>query len=243
MNLRFQTSDLAGPVAQAMLLLALGLVCLYWRRYRSAAALGVLATSWMILCATPAFAELLRHGLVNSYATHPPAEYPPADAIVVLGGGDPPSFGHGPGSEQTNRTGFALDLYRSGKAPVILMSGGTGEAAEMVDHLQRQGVPAAALRAEPDSTTTYQNAVYSARILEHEHRHRILLVTSIIPMRRAVISFEQQGLEVIPAPIFDANGAPVPGARWRPQITALSQSERYLHEYVGMLVYKVRDWL
>ena len=235
-------TELSHPELQGAMLVACGLLCLSLRRYRVAAAFGLLGISWIILCATPAFAEWLRAGLVNSHPIRPASEYPTADAIVVLGGGDPPDFGLGTGKEQTNRTGFALELYHTTRAPVILLSGGAGEAAEMAQALEQQGVPPSALRTEPDSVTTYQNATYSAQILKREQLHRILLVDSIVPMRRAAGCFEQQGLEVIAAPIFDSYGAPVSGPRWRPQRTALFQSRRYLHEYLGMLFYKLRSW-
>ncbi len=235
-------TDLSHPELQAMILIAAGLLCLFFRRYRTAAGFGLLAATWIILCATPAFAEWLRDGLVNSYPAQSASEYPAADAIVVLGGGDPPDFGHGPGKEQVNRTGFALELYRAKRAPIVLLSGGADEAAEMAQALERQGVPTSALRMEPDSVTTYQNAAYSAQILNREHLHRILLVDSIVPMRRAAGCFERQGLGVIAAPIFDSYGEPVSGARWRPQRVALFQSRRYLHEYIGMLFYKLRGW-
>lgn len=243
MNLAFQLTDLSHPGFQAMMLIALGLLCLCFRRYRTAAAFGLLAVSWILLCATPAFAGLLRRGLVNPYPVHQATEYPAADAIVVLGGGDPPDFGHGPGKEQANRTGFAFELYRAARAPIILLSGGAGEAAEMAQQLELQGVPASVLRIEPDSATTYQNAAYSTLILNREHLHRILLVTSIVPMRRAAACFEQQGLDVVPASVIDANQGPIRSAAWWPQGSVLFRSRRYLHEYIGMLFYKLRGWI
>lgn len=236
-------TELTHPELQGAALFVIGLLCLCLRRYRMAMAFGLLGVSWIILCATPAFAEWLREGLVNPYQARSAPDYPSADAIVVLGGGDPPDFGHGPGKEQANRTGFALELYRAKRASIVLLSGGAGEAAEMAQALEREGVPTSALRTEPDSASTYQNAAYSARILNRERLHRILLVDSIVPMRRAAGCFERQGLEVVAAPIFDSYGAPVSGARWRPQRTALLQSRRYLHEYLGMLYYKLRDWI
>ncbi len=232
-------SDLARPEIHSIVLIAGGLLCLCFRHYRCATGLVLLGASWIFLCATPAFAEWLRRGLVESYSARPAFDYPVTDAIVVLGGGDPPNFSHRTGTEQSNRTGFALELYRSGRAPVIVLSGGAGEAAEMAQQLELHGVPAEALRPEADSMTTYQNAANSARILNREQRRRILLVTSIIPMRRATACFDQQGLQVIPVPIFDVYGAPVTGTPWQPQVAALHQSGRYLHEYVGMLAYRM----
>jgi uncharacterized SAM-binding protein YcdF (DUF218 family) len=202
-------TDWSHPEHQGLAVLTFGIVFLCFRRYRTGAGLGMLGLLWILICATPAFAALLRHGLVDPYPPRQAFEYPVADAIVVLGGGDPPDFGHGQGREQSNRTGFAFQLYRAQRAPLIVASGGAGEAAEILN----------------------------------EHLHRILLVTSTVPMRRAAACFERQGFEVIPAPSLDGNEEPVGPPAWRPQSEELFRSSRYLHEYLGMLFYKLRGWI
>ena len=243
MHLPAYLVDLTHPLSQGFALLTAGLLCLCVRRYRIAVAFALFGVLWVALCATPAFAEVLRSGLEAPYPAYQPDGYPNADAIVVLGGGDPPDFDHGDEKANRTRTGLALLLYRAQRAPIILVSGGVREGSEILAALERQGVPASALRIEPNSVTTYQNAAYSAPILNREHRHRILLVTSAIPMRRTVASFEKQGFAVIPAPVFDTSQYPIFSAAWRPRISVLFQSQRYLHEYIGMLVYKLRGWI
>ena len=235
--------DFSRPDVQGEALLAAGLLWLCLRWYRTAVAFFAIGVLWIFICATPAFADLLRRGLEDPYPSHQAFEYPAADAIVVLGGGDPPNFRQGAEKEQTNRTGFALELYRETRAPIILLSGGVGEADEMAHQLELQGVPANALRIEPDSSTTNQNAAYSALILKREHRRRILLVTSTVFMRRAAACFAQLGMDVIPAPTHDADQEPISSAPWWPQRAALSESQLYLHEYMGMLVYKLHGWI
>jgi uncharacterized SAM-binding protein YcdF (DUF218 family) len=236
-------SDFSRPELQGAVLLAAGLLWLCLRFYRTAAAFFVVGALWIFACATPAFADLLRRGLEDPYPPHQAFEYPAADAIVVLGGGDPPDFGHDAEKEQTNRTGFALELYHETRAPIILLSGGVGEAGEMAQQLELQGVPANALRIEPNSSTTNQNAAYSALILKREHRHRILLVTSTVFMRRAAACFAHLGMDVIPAPTRDADQEPISSAPWWPQRAALFQSQLYLHEYMGMIAYKLHGWI
>ena len=235
--------DPSQPALHAALLLTLALLCVCVRRFRFALILATLGVGWVALCATPAFANFLRSGLENPYPARPADTYPVADAIVVLGGGDPPDFGHGEGKEQSTRAGFALELYRVLRAPVVLTSGGDGEATEMAQQLQQQGVPARSLRIEPDSITTYQNATYSAILLKRESIHRILLVTSAVPMRRAVACFEHQGFEVTAAPAFDAIQQQAKNAPWQPRTDMLYKTQRYLHEYIGMLVYTLCGWV
>jgi uncharacterized SAM-binding protein YcdF (DUF218 family) len=238
-----ELSDLSRPVPQAALLIAIGLLLLCFRRYRAGAISCSLGVLWVVLCATPSFVRLLQHGLESAYSRIDASQYPTADAIVVLGGGDPLRLNDANVKSRdlhVTRPGFGLALFRQGRAPVVLLSGGgSGEALEMAGHLQQLGVPASALRVEAESLTTYQNALYSAAILNREGRHRILLVTSAWAMPRAAASFRRQGLDVIPAPSFDGSPAP---STWLPCRASLWRSARFLHEYLGLLLYKLRGW-
>jgi uncharacterized SAM-binding protein YcdF (DUF218 family) len=229
--------DLCRPEIEGEILILLGVFCLVFRRIRLSAVLAISGVTWILLCATPAFAALLRRGV--DYPT-PTTQYPEADAIVVLGGGDPAYFDRSDEQARSTRAGVALDLYRQSLAPVIVASGGDGEAEEMVQGFIEQGVPPAALRSDPDSHATYQNAANSARILDREQRHRILLVTSSVPMRRAAACFERLGFEVIPVPTANAGDNISTQPTWKPQWAMLYESRRYIHEYVGIVFYKLR---
>lgn len=235
--------DLSRPVPQAALLIVIGLLFLCFRHYRTGLVSCTLGVLWVVLCATPSFVGLMQHGLERGYPRIDAAQYPTADAIVVLGGGDPLRLLDAQGRAvdlEVTRPGFGLALFRDGRAPIVLLSGGgSGEAMEMAGHLKQLGVPASALRVESQSLTTHENALYSAAILKREGRHRILLVTSAWAMPRAAASFRRQGIDVIPAPSFDASHTPPTWPRWR---LSLWQSGRFLHEYVGLLFYKLRGW-
>ncbi len=71
-----------------------------------------------------------------------------------------------------DRVWLAARLYKAGKAPLVLVSGGgdravyaTSEAQAMRELLLDMGVPDAALVLEEDSRNTRENAVFSARVL------------------------------------------------------------------------------
>ena len=247
MHLINELTDLSRPLPQAALLIAIGVLLLCLKRHRAGVISCVLGVLWVVACATPGFVGLLQHGLEHAYPRIDAAQYPTADAIVVLGGGDPLEWSH-PGDPKlqdlrVTRPGFGLALFRDGRAPVILLSGGgSGEAIEMAGHLEQLGVPASALRVESRSLTTHENALYSAIILKREGRRRILLVTSSWAMPRAAASFRRQGIEVIPAPSFDRASIPSTTAPWLPQRALLWQSGRFLHEYLGMLFYQLCGW-
>ena len=117
-------------------------------------------------------------------------------------------------NQQADRLVHAVALYKAGKAPVILVTGGSAqgdrsEAQVMRDILEVMGVPRGVILMEERSRNTHDNAVYSTELLQQRELRRILLVTSAFHMRRALALFEGRGLEVIPAPAARCGG---PGA-------------------------------
>jgi uncharacterized SAM-binding protein YcdF (DUF218 family) len=244
MGLISQLDRLTHPIIQAAILVVACLILLRWGRYRLAMGSLVLATAWLWLCATPAFATWLQQGIERPYAQQEAAAYPVADVIVVLGGGKLPRSGIDWNMDDTptTRLGFGLQLYHASRASGMLLSGGD-QALGMARKLREQGVPAAALQTEDASANTHQNALFSANILKREKLQRILLVTSGIHMPRALASFERQGLTVIPAPAFDPHDEPWQlGNPWLPRRAALTLSARCLREYIGLMGYRLRGW-
>jgi uncharacterized SAM-binding protein YcdF (DUF218 family) len=195
----------------------------------------------------------------------PPAEIPPAEVIVVLGGGTEPSQSPRPIVELNSagdRVLYAAWLYQAAKAPHLLLSGSyidwlddveSTPAGQMAAVLKIMGVPESALWLEPESLNTYENAVNCAAILAEKDINRIILITSATHMPRALALFEAQGLEVIPAPtdfkITEENWQ----ALWQPNLSAqltqllpnvanLSMTTTALKEYLGIFVYRLRGW-
>jgi uncharacterized SAM-binding protein YcdF (DUF218 family) len=238
-----QLARLSHPLVQTALVSLVGLMLLYWRRYRLAGCLLGLAMLWVGTCATPAFAGWLQRGLERSYPFRPIETYPRVDAIVVLGGGKLPPPGErwaDGGDTQTTRLGFGLQLLRNDKADAILLVG-ADQALKMAERLRQQGVPERALKIEANSLNTHENAVNAAALLRTAGLPRILLVTSSIHMPRALASFRRQGLSVIPAPVPSTIDAK-PGNAWIPRLAALRMSTRCLHERVGLWVYRLCGW-
>ena len=177
---------------------------------------------------------------------------PRADAIVVLSGGRHPAPGAARVSEWHNPVRFlaGLDLYRAGKSPRLLFTGGAspfrpGQPPEGQRYLQeaRQlGIPAAAMASTPPVVNTAEEAAAIRQLLPA--RACILLVTSAFHMRRAQRLFERQGLKVLPFPVdFQARGrwaGPLwrDPSQWLPSARALDDSSRALRELLGRLVYR-----
>jgi uncharacterized SAM-binding protein YcdF (DUF218 family) len=137
---------------------------------------------------------------------------PQADAIVVLGGATEAEQYPRPTVEVNaagDRVLYAAKLYKEGKAPAILLSGGTiswmngrssTPASEMAQVLELTGISGDSVWLQPNSQNTYEDALFSSQMLKEKGITRILLVTSAMHMPRSVALFQHDGIEVIPAP-------------------------------------------
>ncbi len=113
------------------------------------------------------------------------------DAIVVLG-----CRVHSNGTASTalrERTRRAVELWREGRAPVIVLTGGIGdnppsEARAAADVARELGVPESALLLEDRSRSTEDNARFT---YEKFGGHRILLVSDAYHVFRAERVFGQ----------------------------------------------------
>jgi uncharacterized SAM-binding protein YcdF (DUF218 family) len=187
--------------------------------------------------------------LERNYPPRAISATPEADAIVLLGGatrGDTHMGTLGDLNQQADRLVHAAALYKAGRAPLVLLSGGgqpggRPEAEVMRDILLVMGIPERALLLERASRNTYDNAVNSARLLEARGMRTILLVTSAFHMRRAEALFTAQGLRVIPAPTDYQRLVMEPVLpRWLPTVDDLARSTYALREHVGYWIYSLQ---
>ena len=92
---------------------------------------------------------------------------------------------------------------------------------------------------EIESATTWQNALFSARILHPQNVKNIVLVTHSYHMARSVMLFELAGFTVLPAPTRLSSAYPWREWRyWIPEIKGLQLSASVMHEYFGLLWYQ-----
>jgi uncharacterized SAM-binding protein YcdF (DUF218 family) len=245
-------SLLLFPLSQALLLglLALLFMVFHWRRAAlTTLSLGLL---WLYLCSTALVADFMMATLEKDIRPKGISVIAEADAIVVLGGaisGDT-HLGTSPNLNQhADRLLHAAALYKAGKAPFLLLSGGAEpdarpEAQLMKEVLEVMGVPGRAMVLERNSRNTHENALYSALLLNNKGAQQILLVTSAFHMRRARSLFEAQGFTVIPAPTdYQRPVVPptVPG--FLPTADDLVRTTTALKEHVGYWVYRWRGWI
>lgn len=260
--------SLLSPVALVCILIAVSLVALYRRSYRLAATADLAALAILLILGNPLFERMLLRPLeVHNLPSNP---LPAADAIVVLGGVTSPAFAPQPIVHLgggADRLTYAAKLYHEGKAPLIILSGAgmpcnrdlPSEADQMAELLEIMGVPASAIIKETGSHNTHENAVYMKPVLAARQLRRILLVTSAVSMPRALAAFRHENIDAIAAPAdFVTPGlyAELSASRARdrtewlqvitllmiPNPESLSQVDRALHEYAGLLVYRVYGW-
>lgn len=137
----------------------------------------------------------------------------PFDAIVVLGCATAAEGGCGPALARRVRAG--VELWLSGRAPLLVMSGGEVggrpcEAREMAQLAASMGVPWDALLLESRSISTRENASMSAELLGR--RARVLVVTDAYHQLRARRIFrrhfdEVHGVGVLGSPRGRLRGA------------------------------------
>ena len=249
------------PLGLACLLLVVALV-MSWRRSRWVPLPVVLALIVLLLGSNSWVANSLVRSLEWQHI--PVGKLPTADAIVLLGGATKSAFPPRPAvdlSEEGDRVLYAAQLYREGKAPVVIASGGRidwrggglAESSDMADILVNLGVPNSAILQDSKSLNTYQNAVNVRQIMQERGIRRVLLVTSAMHMPRSLQIFQRQGIEAIPAPTdFLITQQEINEPSSSPQATLLNlvpdadrlqNTTRALKEYIGTVVYHLRGWL
>lgn len=244
------------PLGLAIALLVLvTLAQLVMGRWKSGLLL-VLVTAGLWLSSTTRVSEWLIWTLERDYPEQAMEMVEAADAILVLGGALVPS-GSAQGApnlrEGADRILHALRLYRAGKAPRVVVSGGqlpwTGapraEAELIAELLADWGVPEDKILVEKASANTYENALYSKALLEAQGIRRVLLVTSAFHMPRALAVFQRAGVDAQPA-ATDHLGVRRTGAAlldWMPEAWQLYVTSLAVKEYVGMAWYRYKGWL
>lgn len=253
---------LVYPLGFSVLLLAAALILRKRERLRTAATVAALVI--LLVASNRWVAYNLARPLEWRYL--PQGEIPNAEVIVLLGGGTDPASPPRAAVEINgagDRVLYAARLFKEGKAPAILASGGyitflgsrpSTPASEMADILEFIGVPKEAIWLQPNSQNTYEDALYSAQMLKEKGITRAILVTSAMHMPRSVALFEKQGIQVIPAPADFT----ITQESWDelthdtfagqlisllPNTSNLDLTTNALKEYLGLLAYRLHGWL
>jgi uncharacterized SAM-binding protein YcdF (DUF218 family) len=126
-----------------------------------------------------------------------------ADAIVVLGAAQ---YNGKPSPVLKARLDHALELYRQGLAPVLVVTGGIGpgdrmsEATVSRNYLRAKAVPDSALIVRPDGRTTEESMRSVGEWMHERELSRALLVSDPFHMARLRLEARRADLTASTAP-------------------------------------------
>lgn len=207
---------LAKPSNALVLLLAAGLIAAALGRRRLARVLMVAAALGLIIGGFSPLAPWLLTTLENRFPRTTPAT---VDGIIVLGGVVDAGMSADRDAvvltDAAERLTELLVLLRRYPAARVVFTGGSGsyppepvsEAAVVEGFLFELGLPAGRVQFEHASRNTYENALFSQRLVRPGPAETWLLVTSAFHMPRAVGVFRRLGWRVAAHPVdYRASG-------------------------------------
>jgi uncharacterized SAM-binding protein YcdF (DUF218 family) len=224
-----------------------------WLRRRALIWIGV-AVLW--LSSTPLVSRLAVRAAEGWAQRGLAKDAPAADAIVILSDGRIIAPGAAAVSEwrDANRFFGGLELYRAGKAPLMVFTGGTvpgrldvaSEGEVLVGYATAMGVSGDSVVTTGRVVNTAEEAKAVAQLMKRRRadvgavvQTRVLLVTSAYHMSRARLQFARAGLTVLPFPV-DFQSSAGTGVRIEdllPDAAALKETELVWRELYGRLYY------
>ena len=235
------------PVNLAIFLLVAGLVAgIFGRRWLRAGSL--LAAVILVASVWTSLGAMLIGPLEERYP-RPPAPSG-VTGVVVLGGGMEGAINLARGGYELSTAGDrfveAAVLARRYPEAKIVVSGGSGDliqegegdAATAQRLLTALGVAPERLILENGSRNTYENAVFTRKMVAPKPGETWLLVTSAFHMPRATALFDKAGFETLPWPVdYRTSGKEGVGLFTDNPIDALETTTVATKEWIGLVAY------
>lgn len=247
----FITNTFAAVLLPPLSLVILGaLGWLISRRYPRTGWLTVcLAVLFLIGLSTEAGSRLLIKPLeAQSLPVIDPSNSD-AQAIIVLGGGRLFAAPEDKGRDQPSpdvlaRLRHAARIQRQTGLPILVTGGApdaSGESeAEVMKRVLQEDFGAKVRWTESSSDNTAENARFSYQQLEKAQIKRVLLVTDAIHMARSIETFRRVGFVVTPAATAFRSTKTPTLADFIPTGKDLRFSHYALHEWIGVVWYRLR---
>jgi uncharacterized SAM-binding protein YcdF (DUF218 family) len=179
------------------------------------------------------------------------------DVAIVLGGATRyfnsetvrPVYGNA-----VDRLIQAVDLYKSQKVKKILLTGGSGyllnqnikESDLLRNVLLTMAVLDSDIIVENQSRNTYENAKMTADILKtNNFGSSYLVITSAFHVPRTRACFDKQNIDATYYPVDEHSGAAelTPDKLFVPNEGALNSWNLLVHEWIGLLSYKIAGYI
>jgi uncharacterized SAM-binding protein YcdF (DUF218 family) len=171
-----------------------------------------------------------------------PSQPKPSSVIVLMSHGQVGDQWLSP--EGAQRTWAALQLYKSGFAPVIISSGsshgGLDQAGLQAQWLMLGGVPSQAIIVERQSSRTYQSALEIDRILKSNGWQSAVIVTSELDVPRVRRVFHKLGYTNLSFQQVPEFGPPTGGLYYHSGWRAFYHAT---YEYAALLLYSWKGWI
>jgi len=176
------------------------------------------------------------------------------DVVILLGGvvDERTTFVTGSPSYNDNseRLTGVFELLRDGRAKNVLISSAgmpglpedAGEVRVLARALEHWGIDKARIFLEERSLNTYENALYSKKIVQERGWSSVLVVTSAFHMTRAQGCFRKVGLPVDTLPVDYRTPAALPELISLPRTDSLQRSSAAIREATGRVVYRLRGY-
>ena len=222
---------------------ALAGLWLPWRR--AGRSVVGLALAGLLVLAMPYASRSLLVALQRDLPLRPSPEAPPG-AVVILGGDAAlVTTDRAPvGLLTLERVRAGVDLARRTGLPILVTGGVITEdgpsIAQMMARVLAEEYGLPARWVESHSATTWENALYSAPLLQEAGIHSAYVVSQPWHLKRAAIAFRRTGVHMVAAPTALEQEPPVYPSMFAPRISAWMQSYYALHEWVGCVAYALR---
>jgi len=226
---------------------------LYWRRKKKLSKIfGITALLWLLIVSTPFIPNLLVSGLENKYPPLTSLNSKPSTLnnfhILVLGAGHTNDSAF-PATSKLNEEALArlsegIRLHQALPKSKIITSGYKGKGAvAQAEVLARAaemlGVESNNILTQTEPENTLMEALEYKRNFGEETQ--LILVTSAIHMPRSIYLFCKAGLKPIPAPanFITSKNEKKKFWFWLPNSRNIKKMEAAIHEYVGILWYRI----
>lgn len=235
-------------------LILLGVISLLFSRRLFGKILLTLTLALFYLLSTPFMATNLMADL-ERYVFLTPEEIlsGKAEAIVVLAGGryaDAPEYGGDSIKELSlERVRYAAWLQKRTNLPIIVSGGSVDKLrvpeAILASQVLKDEFGSKVLASEDKSVNTWENALFTSKLLASHGIKKVALVTHAWHMPRAMKVFSLNGVDAMATPtVFTSGKVTVTRSLtqdWLPSSKALRNSYYALHEHLGLAWYRLKD--
>lgn len=246
------------PLGLVVTFLFFAVLCSILRKVKSAQILMICSFIVLMLFSLPPVAHILGTTLEYQIKETLPPGGTDATIVVLGGGGVPfvPPRKYPEVNDAGDRMLLGARLYKMGYGKRVVTTGGDvgtsfieypSEAEENAMVLQAIGVDSTAIIREHKARNTHEHPKYIAAILDSMGVGRtIILVTTATHMYRSVAVFKKYGgftIYTAPTDYSTSQRMISRSTDFFPSVDAFEQSTEIVHEYYGILAYKLFGWI